>query len=223
MHPLSPTLFFSDQNVLLSEIPFTWTRLSPNTPYDWNYTTTPQAGLAGRVIPYARGHMLGGSSSISEQHCRHTHLQRTDNGVDALVYQRGSLDDWNRFASFTGDSGFSWDNMQQYFINNEHFNQPVDGHDISGQYNPSIHGTNGLLYTTLPGYPNPLDGPVVNASNELGGIYKFKVDYNDGNMLGIGESVLVFYETIRRLLWNLKVGFSTLQEENLVVVLPLRI
>jgi choline dehydrogenase len=39
---------------------------------DWRYVTTPQRGLDGRVIPYPRGKVLGGSSTIN-----------------ALAYQRG--------------------------------------------------------------------------------------------------------------------------------------
>lgn len=38
------------------------------SPFDWNFTTTPQAGLNGRSFNYQRGHMLGGSSSVSEWH-----------------------------------------------------------------------------------------------------------------------------------------------------------
>ena len=34
--------------------------------YDWNYTTTPQSGFNGRSVPYPRGRILGGSSSISK-------------------------------------------------------------------------------------------------------------------------------------------------------------
>jgi hypothetical protein len=34
--------------------------------FDWNYTTVPQAGYYNRTIPYARGFVLGGSSSISD-------------------------------------------------------------------------------------------------------------------------------------------------------------
>ncbi|KAJ3533122.1 hypothetical protein NMY22_g7465 [Coprinellus aureogranulatus] len=36
-----------------------------NSQYDWNYTTTPQEGLNGRILSYNRGKILGGSSSIS--------------------------------------------------------------------------------------------------------------------------------------------------------------
>ena len=33
---------------------------------DWNYTTTPQVAMDDRAIHYARGKVLGGSTSISE-------------------------------------------------------------------------------------------------------------------------------------------------------------
>ncbi|KAJ3500902.1 hypothetical protein NLJ89_g9582 [Agrocybe chaxingu] len=39
----------------------------PGTSVNWNYTSTPQEGLNNRILRYARGHVLGGSSSISEQ------------------------------------------------------------------------------------------------------------------------------------------------------------
>jgi len=34
--------------------------------YDWNFTTTPQPELNGQATVFPRGHILGGSSSISE-------------------------------------------------------------------------------------------------------------------------------------------------------------
>ena len=48
------------------EVPFFSGNIEAGTPWDWNYTTIPQTGLDGRVISYPRGHVLGGSSSISE-------------------------------------------------------------------------------------------------------------------------------------------------------------
>ena len=35
---------------------------------------------------------------------------------DTLAYNRGSRDDWDRFARVTGDSGWSWDSMEPYMI-----------------------------------------------------------------------------------------------------------
>lgn len=56
----------SNEGVELSIVPFFCTELVPATPWTWNYTTVPQAGLYGRTVPYPRGRLLGGSSSISE-------------------------------------------------------------------------------------------------------------------------------------------------------------
>lgn len=55
----------SDDGVIPIEIPFLANQLSPNTSFTWNYTTVPQTGLDGREVPYPRGRILGGSSSIS--------------------------------------------------------------------------------------------------------------------------------------------------------------
>ena len=57
---------YSDVGVVPIEVPFFSGNIEAGTPWDWNYTTIPQTGLDGRVISYPRGHVLGGSSSISE-------------------------------------------------------------------------------------------------------------------------------------------------------------
>ena len=56
----------SNAGITASIIPALSTTLYPNTPYDWNYTTTPQVGFKGRAIQYARGKVLGGSTTISK-------------------------------------------------------------------------------------------------------------------------------------------------------------
>jgi choline dehydrogenase-like flavoprotein len=47
-------------------IPYRAVYLTPDTIWDWNFTTTSQTGLNGRSLPYPRGHLLGGSSGISK-------------------------------------------------------------------------------------------------------------------------------------------------------------
>jgi choline dehydrogenase-like flavoprotein len=103
--------------------------LSPNTQYDWNYTTTAQTGLNGRQIPYPRkniqflhmyplnnsyagGRVLGGTSSIN--YC---------------IWNTGSKDDFDHYARVSGDNGWSWDSMKQYRLKAERFVPPTDGHD----------------------------------------------------------------------------------------------
>jgi len=56
---------WSNEGVLDSIIPFFVGNLLGSNPFNWNFSTTPQTGLGGRVLPYPRGHILGGSSSLS--------------------------------------------------------------------------------------------------------------------------------------------------------------
>lgn len=34
--------------------------------------------------------------------------------LDFMFHQYGTSEDWNRYAAFTGDSGWAWANMRQY-------------------------------------------------------------------------------------------------------------
>ena len=54
----------SEQDVPNIEIPFLFATLA-GTAADWNYSTVAQVGLDNRTFHYNRGHVVGGSSSIS--------------------------------------------------------------------------------------------------------------------------------------------------------------
>ncbi|KAF8962123.1 hypothetical protein BDZ97DRAFT_1920795 [Flammula alnicola] len=125
----------SDQGVIAAEAPFLGPTLTPNTPYDWNYTVVAQAGMDGRTFPYPRGRLLGGSSS-----------------ANYLFHQYGTFEDWNRLANISGDSGWEWSNMKPYIQKHEKFVPPVDGHNTTGQFIPSLHGFNGEVSVSLYGY-----------------------------------------------------------------------
>jgi choline dehydrogenase-like flavoprotein len=58
-----------------------WPQLQ-GSPVDWRYRTVPQAGLGGRVVPYPRGKVLGGSGAIN-----------------ALAYQRGHPAAYDRWPA----------------------------------------------------------------------------------------------------------------------------
>ncbi|THU77452.1 hypothetical protein K435DRAFT_973963 [Dendrothele bispora CBS 962.96] len=147
------------------EIPF----LSFSVPseYKWNWTTTPQEGLDGRLLSFPQGFVLGGSSS--------------DNG---MAYNRGSKGDWNRYAQMTGDPGWSWDNIQPYIARNERFTPPADGHNTSNQFDPSVHSLNGTNSVSLPGFSWPVQEVALLAAQQLGGPFSFNLDYNSGSSLG---------------------------------------
>ncbi|KAL0954174.1 hypothetical protein HGRIS_005305 [Hohenbuehelia grisea] len=159
----------SNDGVLNSMIPLFAPRLTPGTPYDWNFTTTAQTGFGGRSIPYPRGHILGGSSS-----------------VNFMAYTRGSAEDFNRYARMTGDLGWSWLALQPYIRKNERWTAPADNHNTLGQFNPLVHGFNGVNSVSLTGYPRPINNMVKQATNQLSSEFPFNLDYNSGRQLGIG-------------------------------------
>ena len=94
---------------------YLYTIANPRT--DWCYKTTPDAGLNGRSIHYARGRVLGGCSSIN-----------------AMIYMRGQREDYDHWASL-GNRGWSWDEVLPYFIKIEDYE-----HGAS-----ALHGAGGEL------------------------------------------------------------------------------
>jgi choline dehydrogenase len=69
---------------------------------DWCYKTEPDPGLNGRSILYARGRVLGGSSSIN-----------------AMLYLRGQERDYDEWARHSGDPGWSWQSVLPIFKKSE--------------------------------------------------------------------------------------------------------
>ncbi|PBK63513.1 alcohol oxidase [Armillaria solidipes] len=158
----------STTDVLLSQVPFFSSRVG-GTSLDWNFTTTKQAGLNQRSIAYPRGFGLGGSSAIN-----------------AMFYARGSSQDYDRYARISGDPGWGWDALQPYIRKNEHFVAPADHHNTTGQFNPAVHGLNGVNFVSLPEYPRTTDERVIQATMDLAVEFPFNLDYNSGHQLGIG-------------------------------------
>ncbi|KAJ7924329.1 aryl alcohol oxidase [Mycena leptocephala] len=159
----------SNIDVLDSIIPMFPALLNPNTPYDWNYTTTPQVGFNGRSIDYPRGHLLGGSTS-----------------VNYMAYTRGSSEEWDRYARLSGDPGWSWSNIQQYIIKNEQWTPPADHHNTTGQFNPLIHSLTGINSVSLPGFSHPFDPRIIATTQENPSQFPFNLDMNSGRPLGVG-------------------------------------
>ncbi|KAF8074053.1 pyranose dehydrogenase [Lyophyllum atratum] len=158
----------SNLNVFNSKVPFFNGRLF-NTPADWNYTTTPMAGVERRSVGYPQGHILGGTSSLN-----------------GLAYTRGSSNDYDRYGKLTEDDGWSWNKLQPYFRKNERWTEPADHHNTTGQFNPAVHGFHGINAVSLPGFIYSFDHRVIQATSELPREFPFNLDMNSGNQLGIG-------------------------------------
>lgn len=77
--------------------PQAWPALAGGA-YDWKYESVPQVGLDGRTLPQPRGKGLGGSTLIN-----------------AMGFQRGPRQAYDRWATETGDAGWGYDGLLPYF------------------------------------------------------------------------------------------------------------
>ncbi len=69
---------------------------------DWRYRTEADPGLNGRSLIYPRGKVLGGCSSIN-----------------GMIYMRGQVGDYDRWADATGDDRWRWDQVLPLFLRTE--------------------------------------------------------------------------------------------------------
>src|SRR6266446_5316252 len=93
---------------------YLYTIANPRT--DWCYRTEPDPYLGGRSIHYARGRVLGGSSSIN-----------------AMIYMRGQREDWNHWAAL-GNRGWSWDDVLPVFRSLEDYQHgTAEGYGAGGE------------------------------------------------------------------------------------------
>ncbi|MGB2325763.1 MAG: GMC family oxidoreductase, partial [Pseudomonadales bacterium] len=82
-------------------VPVGYFKTMGNPRTDWCYKTQPCPGLNGRSLPWPRGKVLGGSSSIN-----------------GLLYVRGQAQDYDDWANL-GNEGWDWQNILPYFIRSE--------------------------------------------------------------------------------------------------------
>ena len=124
-----------------------------------------------------------------------------------MVYGRGSTDDFNLYASISGDPGWNWDNMFKYalkvcelsawgslsltflkFLQTEKLVPPADGHDTTGEFDPSLHSTTGAVDVSLYGYPSPIESRVIATTHEMPDLFPFTNDTIGGDVVGIGKT-----------------------------------
>jgi choline dehydrogenase len=74
---------------------------------DWELLTQPQTNAAKRVVHYAQGKTLGGSSAIN-----------------TMSYVRSSASAYQRWADLVGDSSYTFDNLLPYFKKSVHLTPP---------------------------------------------------------------------------------------------------
>ncbi len=89
-----------DTNPLI-RIPMGLGMLVSREMYDWKYRSEPEPGIDGRIMPLARGKVLGGSSSIN-----------------VMTFTRGARGDFDRWSR-NGTTGWSYDDVLPYFRRSE--------------------------------------------------------------------------------------------------------
>ncbi|MDA7429268.1 GMC family oxidoreductase N-terminal domain-containing protein [Primorskyibacter aestuariivivens] len=128
---------------------------NPNT--DWRYKTQADPGIAGRSIPWPRGRVLGGSSSIN-----------------GLLYVRGQPQDYDHWAQL-GCTGWSWDDVLPCFKRAETWNGPDD---------TGLRGRDGPLSVQNSRLSRDIVDLWVDAAEAAG--YKRNPDYNGADQEGVG-------------------------------------
>ncbi|HEX4222500.1 MAG TPA: GMC family oxidoreductase N-terminal domain-containing protein [Pseudonocardiaceae bacterium] len=109
-------------------------------PLNWGYVTEPQAALAGREIPVARGKVWGGCSS-----------------VNAMLHVRGNRIDYDTWAAL-GNRGWSYEDVLPVFRQMENF---------SG-WASSYRGAAGPLAVLVHADPSPVALQLFDAGPEVG-------------------------------------------------------
>jgi choline dehydrogenase len=122
----------------------------------WQFETEPQTELGGRRLPWPRGKVLGGSSSIN-----------------GLIYIRGQRQDFDLWRQL-GNTGWSYDDVLPYFRRAENQERGADEH----------HGAGGPLDVTDLRARHELHDAFMAAAEEAG--YPRNDDFNGPEQDGVG-------------------------------------
>ncbi len=108
----------NDEHWIWTKIPVGYLFCINNPRTDWCYKTEPEPGLNGRSIIYARGKGLGGSTLIN-----------------AMLYMRGQVRDYDEWATLTGDPDWRWDSVLPVFREIEDYWQGAsEAHGAGGEW-----------------------------------------------------------------------------------------
>ena len=139
-------------------IPVGYFKTMDNPKTDWRYRTESDPGLNGRDIPWPRGRVLGGCSSIN-----------------GLLYVRGQAEDFNHWRQL-GNTGWAWEDVLPYFKRAETWKG-------DGAGNPE-RGTDGPLSVSPTRLKRDIVDRWLDAAVAAG--YKRNPDYNSSDQEGVG-------------------------------------
>src|SRR6516164_5984701 len=116
--------------------------LNLETERQWNFRAESNPRLNGRAMPLNMGRVLGGGSS-----------------VNAMIWARGHMNDWDFFAAEAGDRAWNYDSVLDIYRRIE---------DWRGVPDPKRRGAGGLLFVQPAPEPNPIAPAMVVGAASLG-------------------------------------------------------
>jgi len=144
-----------DSSFLL-KMPAGFSGLSPTTPYNWRYQTTPQVNCDNRRMHWPRGKTLGGSSAIN-----------------AMLYVRGNARDYDHWRQL-GNKGWSFDDVLPFFKKAENNERGAS----------ELHGVGGPLNVADQVSPLKINEAFLAACEQAG--HKRVADFNGSVQEGVG-------------------------------------
>jgi choline dehydrogenase len=109
---------------------------------EWNFQGQSNPNVNGRSIPFPMGKVLGGGSSIN-----------------ALVYARGHKNDWDFFASESGDPAWNYDSVLNIYRRIENWHGAPD---------PMYRGIGGPVFVQPAPDPIPVSPALVEGARSVG-------------------------------------------------------
>ena len=155
------------------------------TERDWKFVGQPNPHLKGRSMPLSMGKVLGGGSSIN-----------------GLGWARGHKNDWDFFASESGDTAWNYESVLKIYRRIE---------DWQGAPDPTRRGTGGLVFVQSAADPNPIAPAMVEGALSIG---MPTFDCNNGRLMENGggarlsmcahatESAYPSFELMSSLTWT---------------------
>ncbi|MCK9541450.1 MAG: GMC family oxidoreductase N-terminal domain-containing protein [Novosphingobium sp.] len=141
-----------------ARLSFGFAYMLDNPRFDWRFSHGPEESIAGRTLPYPRGRILGGSSSIN-----------------AMLYVRGFRRDYDEWSAM-GLDGWGWNDMEPYLRAMEDYPEE----------SPWPRGRGGPIKVSRGDHHHPLSDMIVAAAgNSSVGSTQ---DYNGAEPSGIGLS-----------------------------------
>src|SRR6201981_3453423 len=133
------------------------------TERDWKFVGQPNPHLKGRSMPLSMGKVLGGGSSIN-----------------GLGWARGHKNDWDFFASESGDTAWNYESILKIYCQIE---------DWQGAPDPTRRGTGGLVFVQSAPDPNPIAPAMVEGARSIG---MPTFDSNNGRLMeGAGGASII--------------------------------